>query len=119
MFGPVVDDIAANTKATRRIDASDDVKNSANAAIAEPNVPICSARRRPSVLSERCPHTGLHSTRATAVVAITTPISPADSPRPFKNKAKNGKKAAIAIPNRTNSTWREMAGETSRRIRSL
>ena len=35
-----------------------------------------------------------------------------DRPRSFRNSAKNGKKHATTMPNRTNSTWIETAGRT-------
>lgn len=115
MFGPVVTLNTANTDPSTTTAPYACAKNSPIAATAPPSAPIRRVARRPIVVSATWPHSGPVATRASAIAAMTTPICPADSPRSDRNSARNGKNAATANPNRTNSAWTATAGRISTR----
>lgn len=109
-FGAIVALTPARAIAVAQMAGSDSAANRARAAAAPPTAPIWSARRRPMVVSARWPHIGLRITRATAIPAITPPISPAVRPLLSRNIDRKGKYAAMTTPNRMNSVWTATAG---------
>src|SRR5688572_29870953 len=117
MFGPTVVLNAAKTNPSSTIGRYPSAMNSPIAAPAAPSAPTCSVVRRPSVVSATCPQTGFATMRAAAIAAITIPICAAESPRADRNSARNGKNAAIVMPNNTKSTWTATAGRNSGRGR--
>ena len=61
------------------------------------------------------PNRGASSRRATAIPAMTMPICPAVRPLSSRNSDRNGKKTAMTIPNRMNSTCTATAGRICER----
>ena len=84
MLGPVATMNAAIANAIAAIAVTPLTRLISAAHTAAPSVPICRAVSRPIFVSARCPHTGLNRMRATAIAAITRPISLPERPRPSR-----------------------------------
>jgi hypothetical protein len=91
MFGPTALPVTENATAAAAAAATPWPNQKSNSEeTAAPAIPSWSTRRRPSRVSATCPHAGVVRTLASAVAAITSPISLSDRPRLERNGAKNG-----------------------------
>jgi hypothetical protein len=83
-LGPNVTIEPARRNPAAAIHTSASAPASVRANAADASSPICSEVRRPSTESARWPQIGFSTTRATAIAAITTPISLPERPLPSR-----------------------------------
>ena len=84
MFGPVLTIAPARKKPATAIATTPSTPASTSPKTAERKAPICNEVRRPIVASARCPHSGFSTMRATAIAAITSPMSLSVRPLPSR-----------------------------------